>query len=479
MTTTIITAQTERDGSALISISGGPAQKIKGSSLVDARAKVLTFAIQHAERTDEAVTIESSDPDGNFRVLVHPDGRREPAPEADREPILSTVPDATRPQVAIDQEATAEVVPGTPPAPAPRTDGSTQPSVISTRDRGNDAAAPWPAHRSAALGPAAQRPKRRATTTGEHAQVPNRIGERPSFITAGRAVQPAEQGWQGQLNKLGGRLAPGPSEVAYRDDVSAVAQHWPGLRTIAVANPKGSGNKTPTSICLAAQFALIGGTGVLAWDNNETRGSLPWRVDHTAHEATVLDLLPRVDALLGGDAQFYAEVGRYVHHQAGDKFDALFSDQSVDGAHVVSAQNVEDVYRVAARYYRLTIVDSGNSERAANWRVMIDRADRLVVPCTNVEDTAEAAARMLESLATRDEHSARLAREAVVIVSQRNPGPDANTKRIIGQFEDMGHEVVTIPYDPALVTGVIRHGQLRKATQRAWLSAAAAAARGL
>ena len=462
---TTITAQTERDGSALVSISGGPAQKIKGASLVDARAKVLTFAIQHAERTDEAVTIESSDPDGDFRVLVHPDGRREPAPEADREPIPSTVPDAPRPHVEIDQEVTAEVVPGT---------------ASGAQDEAQAAAAPSPAHRSAALGPAAQRPKRRATTTGERpAQVPNRIGERPSFITAGRAVQPAEQSWQGQLNKAGLRLAPGPSEVVYRDEVSAVAQHWPGLRTIAVANPKGSGNKTPTSICLAAQFALIGGAGVLVWDNNETRGSLPWRVDHTAHEATVLDLLPRVDALLAGDAQFYAEVGHYVHHQPADKFDALFSDQSVDGAHVVTAQDVEDVYRVAARYYRLTIVDSGNSERAANWRAMTDRADRLVVPCTNVEDTAEAAARMLESLATRDEHSARLAREAVVIVSQRNPGPDANMKRIIGQFEAMGHEVVTIPYDPALVTGVIRHGQLRKATQRAWLSAAAAAARGL
>ncbi|MGL4173657.1 MAG: MinD/ParA family ATP-binding protein [Actinomycetota bacterium] len=217
---------------------------------------------------------------------------------------------------------------------------------------------------------------------------------------------------------------------------------------------------------------------MLAWDNNETRGSLPWRVDHAAHEATILDLLPRAEALLSGGAQF-SEVGHFVHHQTADKFDALFSDQSVDGVHVVTAEDVDVIYRVAARYYRLSIMDSGNSERADNWLAMIDHADRLVVPCTNVEDTAEAAARMLESLAQRDERSRVLASAAVVIVSQRNPGRDPNMSRIVGQFEAMGHEVVTIPHDPALVTGVIRHGQLRNATQRAWLSAAAAVARGL
>lgn len=475
---TTINAQTERDGSALVSIDGGPATKIKGTDLADARAKVMTLAMQHAAQQGGPITLASSDPDGEFAVLVHPDGRREATPDPTSDGFLR------------------EVFTTAPPAPA--SNGVTKPSFISTRaaddgDINSEAAQKWldaadragarverPAHRSAALGPSAPTPpKRRASTSERPAQVPNRIGERPSFITAGRSVQPAEQGWQGTLNKLGLRLAPGPKEISYRADVAAVAQHWPGLRTVAVANPKGSGNKTPTSICLAAQFALIGGAGVLAWDNNETRGSLPWRVDHTAHEATILDLLPRVEALLSGDAQFYAEVGHYVHHQPADKFDALFSDQSVDGGHVVTAEDVEDVYRVAARYYRLAVVDSGNSERADNWLAMIDRADRLVVPCTNVEDTAEAAARMLESLAQRDDHSARLAREAVIIVSQRNSGRDQNMARIVGQFQAMGHEVVTIPHDPALVTGVIRHGQLRKATQRAWLSAAAAVARGL
>lgn len=452
---TTITAQTERDGSALVSIDGGPAKKIKGTDLDDARAKVMTLAVEEAAQQGGPLTLASSDPDGEFAVLVHPDGRREATPPSSRPSSDGFLHEVLT-------------------AAAPNGDGDAPSSRVRARQERPVG------HRSAALGPAAPIQSKRRTSANElTAQVPNRIGERPSFITAGRSIQPAEQGWQGALGKLGLRLPPGPREVSYRADVAAVAQHWPGLRTVAVANPKGSGNKTPTSICLAAQFALIGGAGVLAWDNNETRGSLPWRVDHTAHEATILDLLPRVEALLSGDAQFYAEVGHYVHHQPADKFDALFSDQSVDGAHVVTAADVENVYRVAARYYRLAVVDSGNSERADNWLAMIERADRLVVPCTNVEDTAEAAARMLESLEQRDEHSARLAREAVVLVSQRNSGVDQNMARIVGQFETMGLEVVTIPHDPALVTGVIRHSQLRKATQRAWLAAAAAVARGL
>jgi len=38
--------------------------------------------------------------------------------------------------------------------------------------------------------------------------------------------------------------------------------------------------------------------------------------------------------------------------------------------------------------------------------------------------------------------------------------------------------VVRVPYDPALVRGLIRYDALRPGTQRAWLAAAAAVAQG-
>ncbi|MDQ3157303.1 MAG: ParA family protein [Actinomycetota bacterium] len=302
--------------------------------------------------------------------------------------------------------------------------------------------------------------------------------ERKSFIADGPVLAPASQGWRGAVNRMGMRLDPGVPEVAWREDVKLVSQHWPGPRTIAVVNGKGSANKTPTTVMLAAVLARYGGAGVLAWDNNETRGSLAWRTQRSNHTSTVLDLLPQADALLGTGAQS-AEMSYFAHHQPEDKFDVLHSDQSVDGEHEVSGAEVEAIHRVAAKYYRMIIMDSGNNERAVNWRAMIERTQQLVVPCTNVEDTAEAGARMLEALANRDDHSKKLAQNAVAIISKRTPGKDPNMDRIVRDFAPLVREVVTIPYDKALVSGVIHFDAMQPATKRAWLRAAAAVAKGL
>ena len=47
------------------------------------------------------------------------------------------------------------------------------------------------------------------------------------------------------------------------------------------------------------------------------------------------------------------------------------------------------------------------------------------------------------------------------------------------RYRSLTREVVTIPHDPAMVDGVLRYSSLRPATQRAWLGAGAAVARGL
>jgi hypothetical protein len=157
----------------------------------------------------------------------------------------------------------------------------------------------------------------------------------------------------------------------------------------------------------------------------------------------------------------------------------LWSDQSTSGEHEMTGEEVDAVHEVASKYYRLVLMDSGNSERASNWRAMIRHADALVVPATNVEDTAEAGARMLEALSQRDEHSAELARNAVAVISQRTPGNDPNLKRIVDGFRPLVRAVVTVPHEPALHSGAIRYDALRPATQRAWLAAAASVAEAL
>lgn len=425
----------------------------------------------HAAATRVAVPLGrpvraiATDGTSKTSLVVHPDGSTSDVEsEALVEAPAKETEVASLEQLLAGPTAPELPVPGTPQAAAAaRSEGAAQtqlpPPAAAPRAGGR---------RSSFVVDESREPS--IKTPGKH--------ERPSFITAGRSVQPAQQGFRGWLNKLGFRLNPGPQEISYRRDVAAVSQHFPGPRTVAVVNPKGSASKTPTTACLAAVFARLGGAGVLAWDNNETRGSLLWRTEKAPHEATVLNLLPRVDALMAQTAQ-YAEMGHYVHHQPADKYDVLASDQSVEGDHVVSAEDVDAVHQVASRYYRLAVVDSGNSERAPNWREMVRHANRLVVPCTNVEDTPEAGALMLDALSSRDEHSAALAERAVVIVSQRTKGKDPDMARIVGNFEQMGHTVVTIPYDPALKSGLIRFDALRPATQRAWLRAAAAVAEGL
>lgn len=301
---------------------------------------------------------------------------------------------------------------------------------------------------------------------------------RKSFIAAQPLVGPAETGIRGALTRIGVRTHPSQREMAQRENVRKVSQHWPGPRTIAIANPKGSANKTPTMVCLAAVFGRYGGAGVLGWDNNETRGTAAWRTHRGPHTATVLDLLPRYEELLGTRAQA-AQLAHYVHHQAADKFDVLWSDQSTEGEHEMTGDEVDRIHEIGAKYYRLILMDSGNSERASNWRAMIKHADQLVVPCTNVEDTAEAGARMLEALAQRDEHSAALAKSAVAVVSQRTPGRDPNMARIVRDFGPLVREVVAIPHDRALYSGVINFDALQPKTRRAWLDAAAAVASNL
>lgn len=310
--------------------------------------------------------------------------------------------------------------------------------------------------------------------------VPRELSERQSFLQHERPEEPAREGIRGALNRLGFRLAPGDEEQAVRNDELAVSQHWPGPRTIAVVNGKGGAGKTPTTILLAAVFARYGGAGVLAWDNNQTRGTLGWRTETGAHDRTLLEMLPEANRLLGTGAQS-ADLAHFVHHQPREKYDVLRS-KPIRLAHEnrLSPEDVDAVHAVAAKFYRLIFIDSGNDESDPMWLRMIDHADQIVIATTTRSDHAEAGALLLEALADRDERSAQLAHRSVVVVSQADPRASfADVDRVVGGYRALARDVVTIPFDHEMVDGHLRYGTLAKPTQRAWLIAAAAVARGL
>ncbi|NJC23218.1 MinD-like ATPase involved in chromosome partitioning or flagellar assembly [Arthrobacter pigmenti] len=374
-------------------------------------------------------------------------------------PPVTPVPSA-------EAESTTTAPDSTPGAPAETAESTTTTAPTSVPD------APSPTASVPGTPSVPPRSSRRPAAEPE--------GRRRSFLATDNGKVPAEAGFRGLLTKIGIRVPPSKRELIQRANTRAVSQHWPGPRTISVVNGKGGANKTPTTVMLAAVFARNGGGPVLAWDNNETRGTLGWRTEQGPHSSTVMDLLPQTGHLLSPSAQS-ALLARFVHHQIEDKYDVLRSKPDVLASEQkVTSDDFDALHEVASKYFRLNIVDSGNDETAERWLRMIHHTDQLVIATTTLEEHAEAGALLLEALRARGGKYAELSQNAVVIVSQSDKnGTAAQAQEIADGFGQLARRAVTIPYDVALLKGRIRWGALKPATQSAWLGAAAAVAEGL
>ncbi|WP_258063903.1 MULTISPECIES: AAA family ATPase [unclassified Pseudoclavibacter] len=522
----VVTAYTDASGTGHIAVDG--VQEPFDAPTVDvARGYIVDKLSAMARNRNEVIRAATTDPDGVWTLIVDPQGRvqaevqhrsegidedtaqspsrprREPKPITAPQSIVATEPPAPiaavqlpapaapvapaapsyeAPSAFISTPPAATAVPQVTPAPAP---SYAPPAAAPT----TSAPAPTYAQPSAAPAASALAPTfglHQATAASAQPQLSqpgdpqNRRDARRSFLTQEQTEEPATNGWRGALSRVGIRLSPSEDERAERADVQAVSQHWPGPRTIAVVNAKGGSSKTPTTILLAAVFARFGGAGVLTWDNNQTRGTLGWRTEQGPHESTLLELLPQVDRLLSTGAQS-ADLAHYVHHQTRDRFDVLRS-QPTNLAHEqrMAPADVDAIHAVASKYYRLVFIDSGNDESDPMWLRMIDHTDQLVLATTTRDDHAEAGALLLEALAKRNEKSAHLANQAVVVVNQANAkGSKADVDHVANGYRGLVRDVATIPFDQAMVDGVLRYGSLGAKTQRAWLAAGAAVARGL
>lgn len=485
----IIEATVNADGTATVIIED-QTHDFAATNEEEARAKTLALVIAHATSQGAPVRALMTDKQGTWPVKVHPDGTVDAdtenvsrvvqgeAAEPTAAPIRKrqSTPAESSPATKIEQPTTSpKPVPGADTAPKPSAPEATTPA---------DTTPAAPATGTKTANPFTQKaPTPNANSTGRDQQPASpgtRREARQSFLTKEQVEEPASKGWRGSLTRMGMRMAPSEDERAERGDVQAVSQHWPGPRTIAIVNGKGGAGKTPTTVLLSAIFARYGGAGVLAWDNNQTRGTLGWRTEQGPHEATLLDLLPQSERLLGTGAQS-ADLAHFVHHQTRDKFDVLRSKpMALAHEQRVEPADVDAIHAVAAKYYRLIFIDSGNDESDPMWLRMIDLADQIVVATTTRNDHAEAGALLLEALAERNEHSARLAREAVAVISQADPkATRADLEHVANGYEALVRQAVQIPHDPALVDGQISYEALRPATQRAWLASAAAVANGL
>lgn len=447
-----VQAVVNQDGAATVSIAG-TSLNITAPDVETARVRVIELIASKASQLGRPLHVTTHDPAGTWPLIVNPDGT---VTEDSAQPPRPASPAVVAPD-PVQPVALPSTLPGEPARPA-----------VDLQSPAAASGAYYVPQPQPAPGVEVHLPDSREPQ-GRH-----------SFLTVAKVEQPATQGWRGLATRFGVRMSPGRVECAERGYAHAVSQHWPGPRTIVVANGKGGAGKTPTTALLSAVFARHGGAGVIAWDTNQTRGTLGWRTEQGPHGATVLDLMPHTDRLLGAAAQS-ADLARYVHHQTRDRYDVLRSQPiQLAADQRVTHTDVDRLWNVIAKYYRLIFIDTGNDESDPVWLQAVEHADQLVVPTTTRADHAEAGALLLDALRARDERSRRLADNAVAIVSQADPRASKTDVAFIANgYRSFARDVVTIPHDPAIVDGILHWDALRPVTQRAWLAAAAAVSRGL
>jgi len=293
---------------------------------------------------------------------------------------------------------------------------------------------------------------------------------------------PAEEGWRRGLRRLTfGAVAPRPGrrERERRQARAAVRRTFDGPRSVVVINPKGGAHKTTATMLLAATFGLERGGYTLAWDNNETRGTLGWRSSRTTHARTAVDLLRALPSLSARGTVRIGDLDGFVRTQPDEQFDVLASDEDAASAASVDAASFLSLHQVLSRFYRVLVIDTGNNMRASNWQAAVEAADQIVVVSTIREDTAQSAAWALDALrATGHEEAVR---RAVTVLSAPDPKVDKDLRgRLRTHFGALTRAVLEVPHDPVLVDGgPIDHDALAPRTRDAWLKVTAVVADGL
>jgi len=485
-----ISAEVRDDGTGEISVDG-VRESIAMADLAEAGAAITGRIAALAAEAGRPLPVEVRDPDGLWALLIHPDGRVDEADETDLAALSAPVP--------VVDPAWSQADPLSAPTPVVPTDGAptggtsavpdVAPPTGSTPTVAHGSPVP-PAQPAAAPEPVAAAPtaqsrgEARGETRAERRADTGSLPTLDDLLAARHPAHegPAEQGWQRTVRRLtfgAVKPRPGAAERARRSQVDAIRRTFDGPRTVVVVNPKGGAHKTTATMLLASTFGLARGGYTLAWDNNETRGTLGWRSSHADHQRTAVDLLHALPDLTQRGTLRIGDLDSYVRTQQDEQFDVLASDENAASIESVDAASYRSLHDVLTQFYRVLVVDTGNNMRASNWQAAVQSADQLVVVSTLREDTAQSAAWALDALRATGQDE--LVRQAVTILSFPEPKVDKDLRqRLRSHFGALTRAVVEVPHDKALVTGgPIDHAQLRPATRDAWLRATAIVADGL
>ncbi len=298
-----------------------------GEVLVDGVSHAIQAASADAARQDcfgyifhdvvqnlgRPVRVEARDSEATRFLVLHPSGEvtadEDPSPP---HPDLLTPPVAPTPAPATWAPVDASPAPAPNPATAPAPVARPAPAAVAPAP-----AAPVVPAPIAGVAPAASGAEAALALPGAHAaRVPTL-----QDLLSGRAAPksgPAMSGWRAGVRTASGgliKLGPSPAELRLRKAVGAVQRSLDGPKTVVVINPKGGANKTTATVLIAAAFGTHRGGYTLAWDNNETRGTLGWRAQPTRHINTAVDLLRDLEHFRDDGAGRIGDLDNYVRTQ--------------------------------------------------------------------------------------------------------------------------------------------------------------------
>jgi MinD-like ATPase involved in chromosome partitioning or flagellar assembly len=261
-------------------------------------------------------------------------------------------------------------------------------------------------------------------------------------------------------------------DVEVQRAIGVLRRDMGGPRVLAFANPKGGVHKTTATVLAAATVGSVRGRGILAWDDNELRGTLGLRAGSARHARTIRHLiadLAEVEAQHGLDLTDTLDA--YLRHSSDGSYDVLAGEESPRFAQRLDQYTVRRVLELLRRTHDVICVDTGNNVESANWQTVLQACDQLVITTVPREDAAFTADWMLDLL--YDVGMGDLAANAVTLLSCPTPGRSPLLEDFRHHFASRTRAVAVVPYDPALETGSsIEYQQLQPETRNAWLQAA-------
>jgi MinD-like ATPase involved in chromosome partitioning or flagellar assembly len=284
---------------------------------------------------------------------------------------------------------------------------------------------------------------------------------------------PPAQPTNGYPRSMEWQQAPEPVPDPTEGYVETLRQDLAGPHVLAFANPKGGVHKTTATVLAAATVGSVRGKGVLAWDDNELRGTLGLRAGSARHARTIRHLvrdLVDVEGSAGYDLN--TRLDDYLRHASDGTYDVLAGEENPRFAQRLDPYTVKRVLDLLRRTHDVICVDTGNNVESPNWQTVLQAADQLVVTTVPREDAAFTADWMLDLLdeAGMDD----MVSNAVTLLSCPSPNPTPLIEDLAAHFAARTRAVVVVPYDPALESGSqIEYSDLQPVTRQAWLRAAA------